>query len=79
MESPSRSIWTFHVTDREASLAHALAIGARPLLTDDDPGADGEGHHVFADPAGHPFCIGWGHPTQEELARYLAKNPPTTG
>ena len=20
-----------------------------------------EGHQVYADPAGHPFCIGWGH------------------
>lgn len=67
----------FHVSDPEASLAHALAIGARPLLTDDDPGADA-GHHVFADPAGHPFCIGWGHPTNEELVQYLATNPPTT-
>ncbi len=66
-----------HVSDPEASLAHALEIGARPLLNDDDPGAN-EGHHVFADPAGHPFCIGWGHPTHEELARFLAKNPPAT-
>jgi hypothetical protein len=20
-----------------------------------------EGHQVYADPAGHPFCIGWGY------------------
>lgn len=67
----------FHVTDPGASLARAIELGARPLLSDVDPGAD-EGHHVFADPAGHPFCIGWGHPTHEELDRYLAENPPNT-
>lgn len=66
-----------HVSDPEASLAHAIKVGARPLLTEDDPEAD-EGHHVFADPAGHPFCIGWGHPTAEELSRFLAENPTTT-
>jgi hypothetical protein len=27
---------------------------------------------VYADPAGHPFCIGWGHPSREALARYVA-------
>lgn len=64
-----------HVTDPEASIARAREIGARPLLNDDDPAADA-GYHVFADPAGHPFCIGWGHPTHEQLADYLAKNPP---
>ena len=77
--NPQQVHLDFHVTDPEASLAHALAIGAQPLQTDDDPRSDGEGHHVLADPAGHPFCIGWGHPTAEQLARYLAKNPPTAG
>jgi len=61
----------FHVTDPQASVARALELGARPLLNDDDPGSD-EGHHVYADPAGHPFCIGWGHPTEEQLAEFLA-------
>jgi len=65
-----------HVTDAEAGLARACAVGARPLLTEDDPGSH-HGHHVFADPAGHPFCIGWGHPTSEALTRYLAANPPS--
>jgi hypothetical protein len=32
-----------------------------------DPDAE-EGFQVYADPAGHPFCIGWGHPTRERLA-----------
>ena len=31
-----------------------------------------EGHVVYADPAGHPFCIGWGHPDEAELRSFLA-------
>lgn len=27
-----------------------------------------EEHKVYADPAGHPFGIGWGHPSREALA-----------
>lgn len=64
-----------HVSDPEVSLAHARDVGARQLLQDDDPTA-ASGYHVFADPAGHPFCIGWGHPTNEQLTRFLADNPP---
>jgi hypothetical protein len=26
---------------------------------------------VYADPAGHPFCIGWGHPSRSALARIV--------
>lgn len=26
-----------------------------------------EGFQVYADPAGHPFCVGWGHPSSEEV------------
>ncbi|MFD3404596.1 VOC family protein [Kribbella sp. NPDC058693] len=37
-------------TDVPAARAHALTVGAEPLQT-------GPHHHVFADPAGHPFCI----------------------
>jgi hypothetical protein len=32
-----------------------------------------EGHQVYADPAGHPFCIGWGHPSREALAAFVAE------
>jgi len=38
-------------TDVPAARAHALAVGAQPLQT------TGPYHHVYADPAGHPFCI----------------------
>jgi hypothetical protein len=27
---------------------------------------------VYAEPAGHPFCIGWGHPSREALAAIVA-------
>jgi hypothetical protein len=27
---------------------------------------------VYADPAGHPFCIGWGHPSPAALAAIVA-------
>ncbi len=26
---------------------------------------------MYADPAGHPFCLGWGQPTAEQLATFL--------
>ncbi|WP_329004598.1 hypothetical protein OHA18_14560 [Kribbella sp. NBC_00709] len=38
-------------TDVPAARAHAIDVGARPLQT------SGPYHHVYADPAGHPFCI----------------------
>ena len=56
-------------------MAEALALGAEVLQLAEDPDAE-HGHHVLADPAGHPFCIGWGHPTGERLAAYLEANPP---
>lgn len=61
----------FHVTDPSDAHRRALDLGARLLQDAEDPEAD-HGHRVYADPAGHPFCLGWGHGTQEQLARYLA-------
>lgn len=26
-----------------------------------------QGFQVYADPAGHPFCVGWGHPSDVEV------------
>jgi len=48
----------------------AIARGAR-LLQPGDLDSE-EGHQVYADPAGHPFCIGWGHPSREALAAFVA-------
>ena len=36
------------VDDLEAAGAAVVALGARPLPA---------GDHVYADPAGHPFCL----------------------
>ncbi|MEU4196686.1 VOC family protein [Kribbella sp. NPDC026611] len=38
-------------TDVPAGRSHAVASGAQPLQT------TGSNHHVYADPAGHPFCL----------------------
>jgi catechol 2,3-dioxygenase-like lactoylglutathione lyase family enzyme len=44
------------VDDLDAADAEVRSLGARPL----------GGHHVYADPAGHPFCLiprpGWAAP-----------------
>ena len=61
----------FHVTDPAAAHRRAVDHGARVLQDAADPQSD-EGYRVYADPAGHPFCLGWGHPTQEQLAQFLA-------
>lgn len=49
-----------HVGDPAAAHEEVISLGARLLQPAADPSAD-EGHQVYADPAGHPFCIGWGH------------------
>jgi predicted enzyme related to lactoylglutathione lyase len=48
-------------TVEDAAAAHdeAVALGARLLQAADDL-ASGSGFQVYADPAGHPFCLCWG-------------------
>ena len=41
-----------------AANEHALQVGARLLQAAEDPTAD-EQFVVYADPAGHPFCLCW--------------------
>jgi len=49
----------------------AISLGARLLLA--APGRIApEGHQVYSDPAGHPFCIGWGHPSHDQLSSSVA-------
>jgi hypothetical protein len=48
-----------------------MGLGARLLQAAPDVDA-AEGHQVYADPAGHPFCISRGHPSREQLARFVA-------
>jgi hypothetical protein len=58
-----------HVEDAEQAHAEAMRLGARLLQPGDM--ASEEGHQVYADPAGHPFCIGWGHPSRDALAAFV--------
>jgi len=61
-----------HVEDPKEAHEQAMALGARLLLAAPDLDS-AEGHQVYADPAGHPFCIGWGHPSGEALATFVAE------
>ena len=61
-----------HVDDPRVAHEEAMALGARLLQSAPDLHAP-EGHQVYADPAGHPFCIGWGHPSRERLATFVAE------
>lgn len=45
----------FRVRDIGAAETHALSLGAVPLDLDDQDGR--RGFRVYADPAGHPFCL----------------------
>lgn len=74
--APQQMHVDLHATDPEAAHTRALQLGAR-LLQDGGPLANpDEGYRVYADPAGHPFCIGWGHPSATQLADFLATLPP---
>jgi hypothetical protein len=69
--TPQQVHLDLHVDDPRSAHQEAVALGARPLQPAPDLEAD-EGHQVYADPAGHPFCIGWGHPSPERLAAFVA-------
>jgi hypothetical protein len=59
-----------HVEDPGAAHQTAVGLGARLLQAGDFDARSG--HQVYADPAGHPFCIGWGHPSREAVAAFVA-------
>ncbi|WP_199485987.1 VOC family protein [Micromonospora haikouensis] len=52
-ERPQQLHLDITVTDVEAAERAVLALGARRL------DGEGEGFRVYADPAGHPFCLCW--------------------
>lgn len=64
-----------HVDDPHSAHETAIALGAT-LLQRGDFEAE-EGYQVYADPAGHPFCIGWGQPSREAVAAFAAKQLST--
>lgn len=67
--APQQVHLDLHVKDARRAHEQAIGLGAR-LLQAGDLDAE-EGHQVYADPAGHPFCIGWGHPSREALAEFV--------
>jgi hypothetical protein len=69
--APQQVHLDLHVDDPAKAHEQAMRLGARVLQSDDL--TRDEGHQVYADPAGHPFCIGWGHPSRETLAAYVKK------
>ena len=58
--NPQQVHLDLHVEDPVSAHGEVIALGGRLLQAADDLTA-AEGHQVYADPAGHPFCIGWGH------------------
>jgi Glyoxalase-like domain len=68
--APQQVHLDLHVEDPRAAHEATIGFGARLLQPDDFESE--EGHQVYADPAGHPFCIGWGHPSREALAAFVA-------
>jgi len=67
--APQQVHLDLHVDDPVRAHEQAMDLGAR-VLRSDDLNSD-EGHQVYADPAGHPFCIGWGHPSREALSDFV--------
>lgn len=61
-----------HVENPHESHEKIISLGASLVQGAKDLSAK-EGFQVYADPAGHPFCMGWGHPTSEQLANFLNK------
>ncbi|MBA3528705.1 MAG: VOC family protein [Propionibacteriaceae bacterium] len=57
--SPQQIHLDLWVDDLESAHEEAISLGARLLKPADDLNA-AEGFQVYADPAGHPFCLCWG-------------------
>lgn len=70
--NPQQVHLDLHVDDPDAAHAKAIDLGARLLVDATEPTA-AEGHRVYADPAGHPFCIGWGQPDDDAVRNFLRK------
>jgi len=47
------------VDDFEAAHEHVMSLGARVLKAAHDEPASVDNFQVYADPAGHPFCLCW--------------------
>jgi hypothetical protein len=67
----SRSTSTSTSMTRRQATTEPSSWGARMPYPDDLDSA--EGHHVYADPAGHPFFIGRGHPDEAALRAFVER------
>ena len=56
--SPQQIHLDIHVDDFQSAHDEAVSLGATLLKAADDLDAE-EGFQVYADPAGHPFCLCW--------------------
>ncbi len=56
--TPQQIHLDLYVEDVVAAHEEVMALGARLLKAADDLAAD-QGFQVYADPAGHPFCLCW--------------------
>jgi len=56
--TPQQIHLDLYVDDLNAAHEKAISLGARLLKPAEDPEAV-EGFQVYADPAGHPFCLCW--------------------
>ena len=57
--APQQIHFDLYIDDLAAAHDEAVRLGARLLKPADDP-ASKAGFQVYADPAGHPFCLCWG-------------------
>ena len=57
--TPQQIHLDLYVDDIRSAHDEAVALGARLLKPADDLGS-AKGFQVYADPAGHPFCLCWG-------------------
>jgi hypothetical protein len=69
--TPQQIHLDLHVEDLPKAHDEAIALGARLLQPAPDLGAK-QGWQIYADPAGHPFCLCWGQPSREELPKMVA-------
>jgi predicted enzyme related to lactoylglutathione lyase len=56
--TPQQIHLDLYVDDVKAAHEEALSLGAR-LLKPAEDSESAEGFQVYADPAGHPFCLCW--------------------
>lgn len=57
--TPQQIHLDLYVDDIKAAHDHAMSLGARLLKAASDI-ESAHGYRVYADPAGHPFCLCWG-------------------